>query len=488
MPCISSPLIGALACFLASSLPAFAQPSPVLSWLTNSSVKLEQLIADTDSATGSNTTSLTLSRFNIEGTDIASPFENGTNFIILFGDTIGTNVNYHAADCFAWSTNTDGESGLLLNFFTESGTNFFVQPGGLDMGPDDVPNAGITISNVIYLVCSTGATNPGTGNLSHSNSYSVLVTFDPAQLTFTTNRSISYANQGGHFVSTSLHLDDTNVLMFGEGDFRNSDIFLASVPAASFVSGAGTLYFTGLTNGQPAWSNVETDAVPVLQDNPTNGPAWPNDSPSVGDMAVVYSPGLRLWLMSFDGGRHTANPKDTEGVYFSYAAAPWGPWSAPQLVFNAKRDHALGNFIYDKGSVTNPVPITIDPSKNNPTNTEGAVYAPHLLERFTRITNSTLLVYYTMSTWNPYTVVKMRSAFAIQPVIDPQSLIHKKNKFSFSWIAPTNETFQVDYSTNLLSWTTFTDVLTSVSGTFYFTNTQIGGLPPTGFYRLRAAR
>ncbi len=84
--------------------------------------------------------------------------------------------------------------------------------------------------------------------------------------------------------------------------------------------------------------------------------------------------------------------------------------------------------------------------------------------------------------------MKMRSEFTIRPVIDPASLVHKKNKFSFSWDAPTNERYQVDYSTNLSSgWTTFTDVVTSVTGTFFFTNTQTGGLPARGFYHLRAA-
>jgi hypothetical protein len=473
---------------LVSSSLAQSSPPPALTWITNSSVKLEQIIGDVDWATGSNTFSQTISRFNIEGTDVGSPFENGTNLIILFGDTIGTNVDFHAADCFAWSTNTDGESGLLLNFFTESGTNLFVQPNGIKMGPDDVPNAGITISNVIYLVCSTGATNTGNG-LSHSNSYSLLVTFDPATSTFMTNRTISYAGRGGRFVSTSLHQNGTNVVIFGQGDYRNSDIFLSTVPLASFLTGGGTLYFTGLTDGQPTWSTNEIDSVPVVQDNPTNGPAWPNDSPSVGDISAVYSQGLAVWLMTFDGGRHTPGTNEYQGVYFCCATTPWGPWSRPQLIFNAKRDNALGNFIYKRNSPTNPVPVTIDPANNNPTNTDGGVYAPHLIERFTRITNSTLLIYYTLSTWNPYTVVKMRSACTIQPVIDPASIDHKRNKFSFAWTAPTNESYQVDYSSNLASgWTTFTDVVSSTSGTFYFTNNQPGGLPQARFYRVREWR
>jgi len=50
--------------------PAGAKPAPVLTWATNSAVKLEQLIGDVDWITGSNTTSPAITRFNIEGRDI----------------------------------------------------------------------------------------------------------------------------------------------------------------------------------------------------------------------------------------------------------------------------------------------------------------------------------------------------------------------------------------------------------------------------------
>ena len=106
----------------------------------------------------------------------------------------------------------------------------------------------------------------------------------------------------------------------------------------------GTLYFAGLTNGQPDWTTVETNAVPIVQDNPTNGPAWPNDSPTVGHLSVVYSTGLGLWLMTYDGGR---NAPETDGIYFSSAAQPWGPWSRPQLIFNAFRDMGYGVFMFN---------------------------------------------------------------------------------------------------------------------------------------------
>jgi len=475
---------------MAASSPVIAQPGPVLTWVSNSSVKLEQLIGDVDWATGSNTTSQTLTRFNIEGLDHASPFESGTNLIFLGGDVIGTNINHHAADPLAWSTTSDGEAGLLLNFYTNSGgSNVFVNPMGISMGPDDSPFTGINISNVIYLLCNTGADASNTNN-PHTNDIAVLVTFDESSLSFQTNRTISAVTNGGHFIFDSIHFYGSNVMMFGEGNFRASDIYLASIPSNSFLSGNGTLYFTGLTNGQPTWSNMETNAVPVVQDNPANGPPWPNDSPSVGNVSVIYPPALGLWLMAYDGGRNAMPKTNFSGIYFTCAPQPWGPWSTPQLIFNATRDNADGVFIHDPNhNPPGPAGPTIDPTKNDPTNTPGGPYAAYLIERFTRITNSTLFLYYTMATWNPYTVVKMRSAFTITPVIDSGSLVKTDNAFSFAWNAPTNISYQVDYSTNLLAgWTTFTDVITSTSGLFDFTNTETGGLPPSRFYRLRTSQ
>ena len=56
-------------------------------------------------------------------------FVSGTNLFFFFGDTIGSNVDYHAEDMFAWSPTTSGTQGLLLNCFTNSaGSNLFVDP------------------------------------------------------------------------------------------------------------------------------------------------------------------------------------------------------------------------------------------------------------------------------------------------------------------------------------------------------------------------
>lgn len=502
---------------LFAQFPGSAQPAPALICITNS-VKLEQIIGDWDWAAlyqGTNlpTASQTVTRFHILGTDNGGSFEDNGKLIVLFGDTISDDPTwkYHAADPFCWSTNTDGESPLLLNFYTnrpyvhDSNWPMFVQPAGIDMSGNAVPKCGIALSNGVFVICNTGS-DPSHTNNPHWSDYSVLLTFHetnvftltntyPAtNMIFSTNRIISILSTNldptnpaqGHFIFNSMREFGTNLLIFGTGEFRSSDIYLCMLPAANLVSGQATLYFTGLTNGQPTWSPFESNSVPVVQDNPTNGPPWPNDTPSAGDLSVINPPGLGLWLMTFDGGRNAKGSKDI-GIYFSYAPAPWGPWSAPQLIFNAKNG-GRGVFIYDADTQTGPAGPVINPSDNMGTNRPGAVYGPYMIERFTRITNSTLFIYYTMSTWNPYTVVKMRCAFAIVPTIDPLSLVHRNRRFSFSWNAPTNQIYQVEYSSNVLSgWSTFTNLITSTNGTFNFTdnlNTS-GGVGATRFYRVR---
>jgi hypothetical protein len=500
---------------LAACFPAGAQPAPVLTWIANSTVKLEQIIGDVDWEANAKgiylpTVSQTVTRFHILGNGLGYSFEDNGHMIFLFGDTTSedTNtLNYHAADPLAWSTNTDGESGLLLNFFTNDPvthfTPIFVQPFGIEMGPDDIPNAGISLSNGVFLVCNSGsdASLPSP----QTNDFAVLVAFNETNLpltssgSFTTNRTLSMLNTNldprsplqGHFIQVAMHEYGTNVLMFGTGEFRSGDIFLCMTPTANFVSGAGTLYFTGLTNGQSTWSSAESNCVPVVQDNPTNGPPWPNDFATAGSVSVIYATNLGLWLMTYDGGRNEDSPTNhVAGIYFSSAPQPWGPWSKPQLIFNAIRDHGYGNFIYSEDPAYNDASLAGPTIGNVPVTTEGGDFAPIMIERFTRVTNSTLLIYYTMSTWNPYTVVKMRSAFAITPVIDPASLVKTETNFSFGWSAPTNIIYQVDYSPNLLSgWTTLTNLITSTNRAFNFTDygTNSSGFGGTKYYRLRTS-
>ena len=200
---------------------------------------------------------------------------------------------------------------------------------------------------------------------------------------------------------------------------------------------SATRYFAGFKDGHPCWSDSEQDAVPVVYDNPNNvpvpaGPPGYADPGTVANMSVIYSRELGLWLMTYEGGQQEANKAVTQGIYFSYAKAPWGPWAAPQLIFNACHDHGFGNFMFyyfdpktpsdntcpaavtGNANFSGPVGPTIgDQTKNDPANTIGHPYAPFMIERFTEVQGDTLKIFYTMSTWNPYTIVKMESDFKI---------------------------------------------------------------------------
>jgi hypothetical protein len=137
---------------------------------------------------------------------------------------------------------------------------------------------------------------------------------------------------------------------------------------------------------------------------------------------VSFTQDLGLWLMTYDSQGESSDGR--RAIYFRYAAAPWGPWSDPQVIFDPC-DGGFGNFIHynpnkNPDNCTNPPtqdgpagPMIAEEQGNDPQSTSGIVFAPYMIERFTKVKGDTLKLYYTMSTWNPYTVVKMESDFTI---------------------------------------------------------------------------
>lgn len=387
-----------------------------LTWISGSTVKVEQLIGDCDytaqAATGTcvPTASRTLTRAKVLGTDLGPSFESNGRLIFLFGDTIGPTggVNYNAADTMASTTSTQPR-GVFLDFFmADDGSPYFIRVPGVRMGAGEVPEAGIRLGNETYIACKSGTDVNAPDRT--ANTYSVLTRFDETAKRFTLLRTIS-SMPNGRFVSLALHESGSDVLMFGLGAYRASNVYLASVPANSLATGAGTRYFSGMVNGQPTWSTSEAGAVPIVVDNPRKRT---DDAPTIGNISVVFSDDLGLWLMTYDGGGQS---RTTAGVYFTYAPEPWGPWSEPQLVFNPRRDGGSGTFIHDPSIVPNPPGDrlngpTIGP--NDPNTTPGGPYAPFMIERFLEVAGGTLSIYYTLSTWNPYTIVEMRSDFVIK--------------------------------------------------------------------------
>ncbi len=408
------------------SVPATLQPAvsePVLRYLASSTVKLEQLIGDKDKERHQLTRSQTVTRFQLEGTDLGYSFEHEGRAYFLFGDTLGRLDR--ALDTIATTDAHDPETGVRLDFLTVNGeeqrpirtsrrgelrrprrqaqtaTYLTIQPPGISMGAFEVPVSGISLAGHMYVVVSTNHSPDRTTDRSVLTRFTPPANFEPL-------RTISQL-PAGRFVKMSMHVEPRSItglppggpfiILWGTGAYRRSDAYLSIVPAAHLETGEGTRYFAGLDGGGlPAWSAKESDAAPIVK----NG--------TMGDLSVTWCRDLSLWLMTYD------RREPDRSVAFAYARTPWGPWSEPQVIFNAVRDGALGKFIHDPRSspddgLAGPV---IGKGKADPAAVHGGAYAPYVVERWTKLHGSELDLYYLLSTWNPYVVVLMKSRLQVE--------------------------------------------------------------------------
>lgn len=370
-----------------------------LTYISDSSTKLEQLIGDEDKATHKPTPSQTLSRFGVEGTALGSSFEHQGRTYFLFGATVGR--SHRSVHAMAMTDATTPESGVRLDFVMSGSDLVAVQPPDVAMTPMDDPAGGISLGGQMYVAISTNF------KAGHANDRSVLTRFT-APATFQTLRSISQL-PNGRFLRLSMH-EQTGpvaglpaggpyIFIWGTGKYRESDAYLSIVPAGEFESGKGVRYFSGFDAAKsPTWSDSESDATPIVKDG------------TLGDLSVTWCKDLGMWLMMYDRRMLPDN-----GIAFSYSRTPWGPWSEPQIVFNAQRDHGFGNFIHNPHRKTDdglagPV---FRPRKEDAEDVMGFAYGPYVVERWTKVQGAELNLYYVMSTGNPYVVVLMKSRLRI---------------------------------------------------------------------------
>ena len=393
-----------------------------LRFIPGSTAKVEQILGEEDKELGRPTAARTATRFGLEGTDLGNSFEHNGRVYFLFGDTVGSAGR--ALDTIGFSESRDPESGVRLQFLTMDAIAagrrgrarrggraqiapsekqyLTIEPPGVSMGAFEVPVAGISLDNQMYVVVSTNHTDSRMSDRSVLTKFSAPAKFEP-------KRVISQL-PAGRFVKMSLHAEPSPIeglprggpwiLMWGTGAYRQSDTYLAIVPAAKFETGQGTRYFSGTdAAGRPEWSERERDAEAIVR----NG--------TMGDVSVTWCAPLGLWLMNYD-----SRPPARRGIMFSYSRTPWGPWSEPQVIFDPLRDPGIGKFIHNPRG--NPpdrlIGPVIGPAVFNPAGTPGSAYAPYIVERWTKVANDELTIYYVISTWNPYVVVLMKSRLRVQ--------------------------------------------------------------------------
>ena len=305
---------------------------PTLTYVPGSTHKISRLIGEMDKQTHQPTLSRTESRYQLQGTDLGYSFEHQGKIYFLFGDTVGARDG--ALDSMATADvgreAMDPERGVRLDFLMQSpGLYLTIQPPGISMGAFEVPTAGISLNNQMYVVVDTHHSE----DWQTDRSVLARVSFPVTPTGFQPLRTISQ-RPDGKFLKMSMHvqpgaipgLPDGGpfVLIWGTGQYRHSDVYLSIESASQFESGQGVLYYAGLdTIGDPRWEPREFAATPII----TNG--------TLGDVSVTWCQELELWLMTYD-----SRAPAPAGILFSYSATPWGPWSVPQLLFNARRDGA----------------------------------------------------------------------------------------------------------------------------------------------------
>lgn len=137
-------------------------------------------------------------------------------------------------------------------------------------------------------------------------------------------------------------------------------------------------------------------------------------------MSMAFIPGYNRWVMLYGGrwaGVALSMTTDTnQGIFMRVANHPWGPWSAPKMVWSAASSTAYSTIMYhpttnpsvaDK-DLSNPTPGAIHPFRTAATD-YGAEYGASILDTVSQGYAGGAHLYWAMSTFNPYRVVVMHT-------------------------------------------------------------------------------
>jgi hypothetical protein len=374
-------ILSALAAAIGILSATAAEPDQLV-LVPNSTKKVCQLTGDLDRASGKPTLSQTGKRFGVEATDLGSSFEHKEKLYFLFGDTWGRPGD---RDVMAWTKSTDPEK-IILDFHKGKDDKWFpLTVPGIKQGAFEVPSGGISIGGVIYVVCTTD----------HSEKKvmgrSVLASSDDDGQSF----KLLYELSRDKFINVSFWLADEWLYIYGSGDYRKSSVCLARVKPTEIGDRSKLQYFGGIdSKKEPQWTSKEADAVPLFRHD------------VVGEFSVAYLKPVKRYVMLY-------NSDKPRGITLRSAEQPASPWSDGTVVFEPWRDDGYGHFMHISAKFKDKKDALSDPKRDDEW---GGEYGPYIMARFTSEVDGRCRIYYTMSTWNPYQVVVMRTDLELKGV------------------------------------------------------------------------
>jgi hypothetical protein len=369
--------------------------------------KVIQLTGDIDRETGQKTLNETGSRFGIYGIDLGVSFLHDGKLYFLFGDTNrlkgkpglpatampGEDFNEAATDydAIAYTTSPNAYGGIRLSFNSD-----FPHLDHVDQMTGEHPIDGISVGEYMYVFFTTDlfpeAFLPTRSILARSNDGGI--NFGKPIYTLSTDKFIHVSVQviDNHVIRGLPDKTGEGLLIWGTGEHRKSDIYLAYAPLAEITNRSSFRYFSGIADdekeenhAQPIWTSDESMAKPLF-------PAQ-----CAAEISVRWNYQLEKWIMLYN-----CELCNTRGVIVRLADTPWGPWSAPKIIFDP--EDGYGKFIHEPGK----------DSLNDPTRDShedrGHEYGPYQMAPYSNgVKGRYTKIYFTMSTWNPYQVMQMSS-------------------------------------------------------------------------------
>jgi hypothetical protein len=123
---------------------------------------------------------------------------------------------------------------------------------------------------------------------------------------------------------------------------------------------------------------------------------------------------------------------NSSGIIVRLADTPWGPWSAPKIIFDP--DDGYGKFIHEPGK------DSLYDSTRDGQEDKGDEYGPYQMAPYsTGIKGRYSKIYFTMSTWNPYQVMQMSAIIpSEEEERDPKPYannLHDRNDRKYAYVS-----------------------------------------------------
>jgi len=359
--------------------------------------KIAQLVGESDRELQEPTLNLTWSRYKLAGTDLGVPFRHKDKTYLLFGDTVGL----RGGDAIAYTTDNTPEDGIELTFIYDKVAYKPVKIPGISQGGFEVPMEGVSVGGRMYIYHTTdsiGVDEMFKEGAEPRMGRSIVAVSDDDGQTFT----YLYDFSTNHFINVSIvEVDrsdlsaafapgsDKVLVIFGSGPYRRSDVYLAIQPSDQIESPSSVRYFAGLDNsGRPILSSNEDDAQALFS------------QPVVGELSVSYNRFINKWIMLYNSFMPTSR-----GINMRAADKPWGTWSEPQIIFHPWDDNGYCHFMH-AGFPHEKCDEVSDPNREKEW---GGEYGPYQFDDLAVGSDTSTTIYFTMSTWNPYTVVLMKA-------------------------------------------------------------------------------